>query len=426
MLIWQDVLEYFGMDVSDAKQEQLFRKYDKDKSGFIDYGEFRSMWLRLANPREELEKRGIDIPKYSTPWKLQQLLEATLDEEEANEALVLAEAGKFRQKQREKEQRELLGRKAIIRAEDELAAALDAAGQVYVIGSGKYDQFTGKAVVRDEDLFPGFREVSGLWSSRVDPSTATLRKQAKSKPKERPDPIVSNARLPKKGTANQTNVLGENNHSKSKYVRRRPENKRWKFESPPRLNKQSFKSLKRLVRLKREEEEAINTTPNSPDDLMAKPESSDVESIGKGEMEESEEDFEYGNEDLARLFFEDREFVRSLRFRKTSLMTNTGSLWGRSVVQGTISDSVAYAVTSEGSVFTWGGHTSQWTSGPVPGGDFGSEYDDILASHLVPSAESATSTVYSKTDDNALDTQKLTARSALLKMATSHQVGLGL
>ncbi|KAE9246531.1 hypothetical protein PF004_g4752 [Phytophthora fragariae] len=156
-LEFADVLEYFGMDVSDEKQEKIFKKYDKDKSGYIDYQEFRSMWVRLVDVRDELTKRGVEVPKHARQWKLQQMLETILDEEEAREAVALEEAKKFLQRQRDKEFREQLGRKAIVRAEDELAAALDAAGQVYIMGTGKYNQFAGDPVTRNEDLFPGFK-----------------------------------------------------------------------------------------------------------------------------------------------------------------------------------------------------------------------------------------------------------------------------
>ncbi|KAL4164322.1 hypothetical protein KRP22_004189 [Phytophthora ramorum] len=169
-LEFADVLEYFGMDVSDEKQEKIFKKYDKDKSGYIDYKEFRSMWVRLVDVREELTNRGIEVPKHIRLWKMQQMLETILDEEEAREAVALEAAKRFLDRQRDKEFREMSSRKALIRAEDELAAALDAAGQVYVMGSGKYDQFAGNPVTRDEDLFPGFKAVSEIWSYRVNPT----------------------------------------------------------------------------------------------------------------------------------------------------------------------------------------------------------------------------------------------------------------
>ena len=40
-----DVLEYLDFKVSDAKQERLFKKYDEDKSGFIDYEEVKKHLL---------------------------------------------------------------------------------------------------------------------------------------------------------------------------------------------------------------------------------------------------------------------------------------------------------------------------------------------------------------------------------------------
>jgi hypothetical protein len=35
-LDFADVLDYFGLDVTDGKQEKLFHKYDRDESGYID------------------------------------------------------------------------------------------------------------------------------------------------------------------------------------------------------------------------------------------------------------------------------------------------------------------------------------------------------------------------------------------------------
>lgn len=409
------MLEYFGMDVSDAKQEQIFKKYDKDKSGYIDFQEFRSMWLRLANVREELEKRGIEIPKYATQSKLQQMLEAALDEEEARDAEVLAEAERFRAKQREKELREELGRKAIVRAEDELAAALDAAGQVYVVGCGKYNEFEGKPVVLDEELFPGSAVVSKIWASRVDPSP-TIAEHDKLAAKSSANPPSDSPPAPGKrdttaSTASKAKVSSSSNQApqrdESKYVRRREENKRWKFESPPRLNNQTFKDLKRLVRFTNENERA--NAPNQASSLVTGPETSEVKPL--------QTDIQSGeNEELAKLFFEDREFVRSLRFRTTSLMTNTGSLWGRNIMQGAIADNVAYAVASDGSVYTWGGRINRWEPSKLTTDDiFDVDTDEI--SESVPDQTPPTAP---PTDDS--EVAKLTARSALMKMSTPTQV----
>lgn len=413
------MLEYFGLDVSDEKQETLFKKYDKDKSGYIEFHEFRAMWLKLVNVREELTKRNVEIPKYVTPWKLQQLLETTLDEEDAREATVLAEAEKFRQKQREKQQREVLGRKAIVRAQDELAAALDAAGQVYILGSGKYQQFAGRPVVRDEDLFPGFKDVSAIWAERVDP---TSRKPAAAAP-AKAQTNNKDGKYEKKQPKKPSNAV-ETNDSKqhaqipavaSKYVRRRPENRRWKFTSAPKLNVRTVYTLKRHRLFG--ERDVNGSNEDDSEAAESRTESSEVEAIPEKATEDD-------TDELARLFYEDREFVRSLRFQATRLMTNTGSLWGRSVVQGALSDNVAYAVTSTGSVFTWGGKDNTWEAAAVTRSDLIDNGDDsdeeqprIAADeeeNLLPSSESES--------NNAAPNMKLTARSALQMMATPEQV----
>ncbi|KAI9993343.1 hypothetical protein PInf_015421 [Phytophthora infestans] len=380
-LEFADVLEYFGMDVSDEKQEKIFRKYDRDKSGYIDYQEFRSMWIKLVDVREELTKRGVEIPKHTRLVNVQQILETILDQEEAREAAALEQAKRFLQRQRDKKLREQLGQKAIIRAEDELAAALDAAGQVYIIGSGKYDQFIGDPVTRDEDLFPGFKAVSEIWLHR-------------------------NVKITDPQAGNQLSAP-----LASKYVRRRVENKRWKFQSPPRLNKQTISETKTHIRAIAREMDTANDRSEGEQgaDLKNSPtESSEVEEIPRDANNQVQDE-----EELAKLFFENREFVRSLRFRSTTLMTNTGPLWGKSVVQGAISDSVAFAVTSSGGVFSWGGRNSTWEASSRRLAGFDSDSDDDVDETGL------------KKDAMASETGmkiKITPRSALQKMCTPEQL----
>ena len=52
-------LEYMKMPGSDGALERLFAKYDADGSGSIEYGEFRTAWLGLADPKKELDARNI-------------------------------------------------------------------------------------------------------------------------------------------------------------------------------------------------------------------------------------------------------------------------------------------------------------------------------------------------------------------------------
>ena len=147
----------------------MFRKYDKDRSGYIDYNEFKSMWLRLSNVRGELEARNIEIPKYATQWKLQQMLEEIVDEEERIERLAMEEAHWWYEWQTELQRRINLGEMALARAQDELSRALDAAGQVYLLGVGKSQRFRGTPHQHTTGFY-GEHVIEKLWSERVHPA----------------------------------------------------------------------------------------------------------------------------------------------------------------------------------------------------------------------------------------------------------------
>ena len=80
-----DVIEYMNMDVSDAKQERLFKRFDLDGSGFIEYPEFKRMWLLCCDVKEELLKRGYEVGKHTSVMVLRRRLEQLVDEEEEKE-----------------------------------------------------------------------------------------------------------------------------------------------------------------------------------------------------------------------------------------------------------------------------------------------------------------------------------------------------
>jgi EF hand len=46
------LLQFLGIEVSEEKQEKLFKQYDTDGSGTIDYEEFKKIWVRHANVRK--------------------------------------------------------------------------------------------------------------------------------------------------------------------------------------------------------------------------------------------------------------------------------------------------------------------------------------------------------------------------------------
>lgn len=67
---------------SEVKLEQMFKKYDTDQSGYIEYAEFKKIWVRMANIKKELTDRGVKIPKITTNRMLYTMLEQILDAEE--------------------------------------------------------------------------------------------------------------------------------------------------------------------------------------------------------------------------------------------------------------------------------------------------------------------------------------------------------
>ncbi len=135
------LLEYLDIDTDETTFEKMFFKYDTDRSGFIEYPEFKKVWLRLANPKKELEDRGIDIPTLFTRAQMIRLLEDVLGEEERREALAVEKAKEWKRQQELLRMRKKYTTKALRRSYIELCRALDAGGQVYVFGDGTMDQF---------------------------------------------------------------------------------------------------------------------------------------------------------------------------------------------------------------------------------------------------------------------------------------------
>jgi hypothetical protein len=127
--------------------------------------QFRKMWVRCANVKGELMNRGVKIPAIHTPWQLLRMLEGLIEDEEYQEKKVKAEAQWWYDWQMEKKRREGLIKAALLRAEEELAAAIDGGGQVYVFGSGPSDQFSGRtATAGDTEIQMHTRQ---MWRSRI-------------------------------------------------------------------------------------------------------------------------------------------------------------------------------------------------------------------------------------------------------------------
>ena len=166
------ILEFLGLQVSDEVQESMFRRYDNDKSGFIEYNEFKKIWTRVANTKKELLDRGIEIPKFYTNFQLVRMLERAIDREDEFEHRALKEAERWRIWQSNLEAKKKLIRDAEQRARNELADALDAAGQVYVFGKGPYGQFNTQSQNEFSSssscyLQEGYDRMQRIWFERV-------------------------------------------------------------------------------------------------------------------------------------------------------------------------------------------------------------------------------------------------------------------
>ena len=177
------VLKYLGIDIDEGTHEKTFNRYDNDGSGFIEYDEFKQAWLRLTNPKKELEDRGLQIPTLATRPQMIRMLDDILKEEEEKEKIAILEAKRWREEQLILQYRKKYIDRALWRSHEELSAALDAGGQVYVFGSGSLNQFSQSSVRHphhqddlsdpDEganDLLDRLwkRRIQGIWVSKED------------------------------------------------------------------------------------------------------------------------------------------------------------------------------------------------------------------------------------------------------------------
>ncbi len=68
--------------VSEMEHEKIFKKYDKDRDGLIDYDEFIQIWLILCDAKVELANRGVKVNKFISNAKLVTMLDKILKDEE--------------------------------------------------------------------------------------------------------------------------------------------------------------------------------------------------------------------------------------------------------------------------------------------------------------------------------------------------------
>lgn len=180
-------MEYLRVDASDEVLEDEFFKADFNLLGMIDYEEFRDIFIRVCDLKRELEDRGIDTPSMIRKKTLRQMLREILLAEEVRERRALAETRRYKKWVLAIRETKRIMQKAEFRAYYELRSALDAAGHVYVIGSGAYGQFNGPgfdSLATKRFKFEHYARIVELWKDRVQPQQLVDRLRARRRVEE--------------------------------------------------------------------------------------------------------------------------------------------------------------------------------------------------------------------------------------------------
>lgn len=180
-------MEYLKVNASDELLEDEFFKADYNLLGMIDYEEFRDIFIRVCDVRLELEARGIDTPSLIRKKTLRRMLREVLLAEETRERRALAETRRYKKWVLAIRDTKRIMQKAEFRAYYELRSALDAAGHVYVLGTGAYGQFNGPGfdkMATKKFQFEHFQRVVELWKDRVQPQQLVDRLRARRRVEE--------------------------------------------------------------------------------------------------------------------------------------------------------------------------------------------------------------------------------------------------
>lgn len=387
-----DILEYLDIHVSQAKQEKFFKKYDTDKSGYIEYSEFRKIWLHLGDIRGELERRGIRFGKRTPKAVMMRRLEELIDEEEQMEEQALAQAKQWRNWQAEQKEKEHAIKMAKKRSRQELANALDIAGQVYVFGVGAYGQFSADAS-RPHGAFKSFELVQTLWNERVIPDgPRKLKYRNSGQPVSN---LSKRTKYPRRfaGTGAELQNDAEDTYSENEVndlpgrhelvnydsttgAPERPDKNLIRFPAKPRS------TLDKLIRGadfgipddsdEEGEDDSGEGQPGSNQNASDKSDGEDGDDDDDSEDDDSDDDSEDDSEDSdddpierarleAQRVMELEERKYKSPFVRTICSPNTSALWGRRVVDVTAGLNTAFARTDRGELLAWGGRDQWWT-----------------------------------------------------------------
>jgi hypothetical protein len=173
--------EYLGLKLTDTKHEKFFLEFDYNKSGTIDYDEFKEIFYAVCDVRRELESRGIEAPSFTSRKNLLKILRPALADEEHRERIAIAEANRYKKWLLSSREKRKYLQKAGFRAYQELRTALDSGGHLYVIGTGVKGQFSAPMVEKFKSTKFDFlfsERIIELWKDRVRPEQLVDRLRA--------------------------------------------------------------------------------------------------------------------------------------------------------------------------------------------------------------------------------------------------------
>ena len=165
-------MQYLGYTLDDGVHEEAFKLVDYDKTGSIDWPEFRELFVQNCDVRKELEDRNVELATIVPKRTMQKQLRSILLDEEVRERRAIADA------QRQKlwmflvRDKKRFIQEAQFRSYRELRTALDAAGHVYVFGKGtnnQFDDLPAEEIKTSKFKFENFDRLSELWTDRVQP-----------------------------------------------------------------------------------------------------------------------------------------------------------------------------------------------------------------------------------------------------------------
>ena len=375
-------LEYLNIKVDGGKQERLFIKHDLDASGTIDYPEFRKIWLLLVDPKEELRKRNFPVPKWAFKSTLRETLEDAVRKEDNDQVKALAQADHWYNWNLDLKRRRNAIRRAYERYEDELMAAMDLAGVVYMFGTGASGQFMSAPVAHQHSYIAPIGRYEGLNENRRYIRTIT------DEPVHKDVPLEKRLWDMKSGNRQRLSdkVLLEIRKEQEKLIPSGYKCEDRELSRVTNLWMRRTSGLLKVPRFARQPNVLKQELEEDPEDPYAK------ESDGEAEEdEESSDSGETESETATSYSRSPGRRVRNMGFKKIEeepevhyfdllpeeirrkasffkpgasdvsalkmCMANwsTAGLWGRRIVDISVGGMVAYAISDTGEVFSWGG-----------------------------------------------------------------------